>query len=199
MRDKNNILSLVQLPIDYIGFIFYPLSPRYIGNTIPLEILNLIPSTVKKAGVFVNAPLIDLLLIAEKNHLDCIQLHGNETPEYCAILRENGYKVIKAFKAEQEMFTHGTVQYNYVCDYFMFDTPTPKFGGSGIKFDWTILKQQKISLPFFLSGGIGPDDIEIIKGIDINEFYAVDINSKFEIKPGIKNIDLIKGFIEKVK
>ena len=199
MREKANIEALVQLPIDYIGFIFYPQSPRFVGERIEPSVISAIPKRIKKVGVFVNATIHEVLCKAEENALDCLQLHGSETPDYCNALKEKGFTIIKAFKAEPELLTCETANYRYACDYLLFDTPTPKHGGSGNKFDWQMLKQQKLSLPFFLSGGIAPGDEDSINTLDMKGLYAIDINSRFEIEPGLKNIDLIKNFISQIK
>jgi len=196
MRDYENIKQLVQFPIDYIGFIFYPASPRFAGLKIDSSILEIIPNNIKKVGVFVNEPLKELLRIVKENQLECVQLHGNEIPDYCNAIKEEGYTIIKAFKAEPEKLTCETTSYRFAADYLLFDTPTANYGGSGIKFNWEILKQQKFYLPFFLSGGISPGDEDNIKKIDIPGFYAIDINSQFEIGPGIKNIKMISDFIK---
>jgi phosphoribosylanthranilate isomerase len=196
MREKDNILQLVQLPVDYIGFIFHPQSPRYVGENIHKSIIDLIPDTIKKVGVFVNRPVKEVLRIAKENQLQCIQLHGNEIPDYCNAIKEEGFTVIKAFKAVPELLTCETANYRFAADYFLFDSPTPNFGGSGQKFDWQILMQQKLYLPFFLSGGISLDDIEDIKNLEIPGLFALDINSRFEITPGLKDVEKIKNFIE---
>ncbi len=196
MREKNNIAQLVKLQVDYIGFIFYPASPRYIGEKIGKEILDLIPETINKVGVFVNSPVKQVLTIANENQLQCIQLHGNEIPDYCSVIKEKGYAVIKAFKAEPGLLTCETANYRFAVDYLLFDTPTENFGGSGQKFDWQILLQQKLCLPFFLSGGLSMDDITNLKNLEIPGLFALDINSRFEIKPGVKDIEKINQFIE---
>lgn len=195
MREYENISQLVLLPVDYIGFIFYPPSPRYVGMKIEPSVLNIIPPHIQKVGVFVNSPLKEVLKIAGENRLECIQLHGNEIPDYCKEILKSGYTVIKAFKAEPEMLICETAKYQSACHYFLFDTPSQQYGGSGQKFNWDILNRQKLSLPYFLSGGIAPGDEEIIKNMDLQGLHAIDINSRFEIKPGIKNIELIKKFI----
>jgi len=199
MRDAANIAELVTLPIQYIGFIFYPQSPRFIGTAIDKKTLKLIPEHIQKVGVFVNAPLIEVSRIVSENQLQCVQLHGSEIPDYCNKLKEDGLTVIKAFKTDLETLTCKTAPYKYSCDYFLFDSPTPKHGGSGEKFDWAILKEQHISLPYFLSGGIAPGDATIIKNFDLHGLHAVDLNSRFEVEPGIKDIGRIKSFIEDIK
>ncbi len=196
MREKNNISQLVQLPIDYIGFIFHPQSPRYVGENIHKSIIDLIPGSIKKVGVFVNRPVKEVLRIAKENQLQCIQLHGNEIPDYCNAIKEEGFTVIKAFKAGTELLTCETANYRFAVDYFLFDTPTANFGGSGQKFDWQMLMQQKFYLPFFLSGGISLEDVSKIKNLEIPGLVALDINSRFETSPGLKDVEKIKNFIE---
>ena len=199
MRDKENIAQLIKLPIDYIGFIFYTGSLRYAGTKIDPSVLNLIPSTIQKVGVFVNSSIEEVLNIANENQIEIIQLHGNETPEYCDKLSEKGFTIIKTITANIENFQNKLTDYRFCCNYYLFDTPTIKYGGSGQKFDWKILSHQKFYLPFFLSGGISSDDINNIKNLNIPGIHAIDLNSKFEIEPGLKNIELIKDFMEKVK
>lgn len=198
MRDAANIEALSQLPIDYMGFIFYPSSPRYVGIKLDINLLKSVPEHINKVGVFVNESLVDIQKTAEKYGFKYLQLHGNETPDYCLALKDKGYVVIKAFKAEPATLTCETANYRYACDYFLFDTPTIKHGGSGKKFDWEMLKQQKLRLPFFLSGGIAPDDEEALKALDLPELFSIDINSQFEIEPGLKDIEKIKDFISKI-
>ena len=149
MRNRQNVEELAKLPIDYMGFIFYEPSPRYVGDNFEVSITSLVPSNISKVGVFVNENLNEVLRQAEKHNLQCIQLHGSETPDYCNALRDKGFVVIKAFKAEPELLTCETADYRFACDYLLFDTPTPKHGGSGQKFDWEILRQQKLRHPFF--------------------------------------------------
>lgn len=198
MRDKENIAKLVKLPIDYIGFIFYPGSPRYAGTMIDPSVLHLIPSTIQKVGVFVNASQEEVIKIAGNNQIEIIQLHGNETPDYCSELSDKGFTIIKAINAD-EKFSNKLTDYRFCCNYYLFDSPTTKHGGSGEKFDWNILKQQNIYLPFFLSGGLAPGDENAIKKLEISGLHALDLNSRFEIIPGLKNIELIKNFIERIK
>ena len=196
MRESKNIEQLSHLPIHYMGFIFYPPSPRFVGKELNENVLKNIPERIKKVGVFVNSDLSEVLTNVEKYSLQCVQLHGTETPDYCNAIREKDIPVIKAFKAESELLTCETASYRYVCDYFLFDTPTPKHGGSGVKFDWQMLRNQKLSLPFFLSGGISLNDENAIKELSVPGFFAIDLNSKFEVEPGIKDIEKIKVFIE---
>jgi phosphoribosylanthranilate isomerase len=197
MRERENIARLVDLPIDYIGFIFYPGSPRYAGQKIEKSILNLIPSSIQKVGVFVNADENEITKYTGENDLEIVQLHGNETPEFCDRLSEKGYTIIKTFGADNYL-SEKLSAFRFSCNYYLFDTPTSKYGGSGRKFDWNVLTKEKIYLPFFLSGGISPDDVDLIKNLKIEGIHAIDLNSKFELKPGLKNIESIKDFINKL-
>ena len=198
MRDRENLSQLTQLDPDYIGFIFYPPSPRFVGNDFPVEI----PGSVSKSertGVFVNMSSDEVLDRMIKYKLDAAQLHGSESPESCEFIRDKGYKVIKAFQVD-EFFNFDILKpYEQVTDYFLFDTKTIKYGGSGKKFDWSVLRNYSLQKPFFLSGGIGPDDIEEIEKIDLPSIFALDLNSKFEIIHGMKNISLLKQFIGDIR
>jgi phosphoribosylanthranilate isomerase len=199
MRDIDNAFELAQLPIDYMGFIFYDKSPRFINNRIDTKIIDLLDKRkIKKVGVFVNAILKDAIFLAEKNKLDVIQCHGDERPEYCNTLKDKGYKVFKAFRIDNGFDFSLLEKYENCCDYFLFDTSTKDFGGSGKKFDWDILNKYKNNKLIILSGGIGPGDEEATKQLRLN-IYAVDLNSRFEIAPGVKDVVKIGVFIENIK
>ncbi|MDR3339321.1 MAG: bifunctional indole-3-glycerol phosphate synthase/phosphoribosylanthranilate isomerase, partial [Candidatus Symbiothrix sp.] len=194
MKHPSNIAELSQLPIDMMGLIFYEKSPRYAGD-LDADALRVIPENIWKIGVFVNASETKVLDKVERYDLQAVQLHGNETPEYCKKMKEKGIVVIKTFQiAEPEDFTYCTL-YNKYCDFFLFDTKTPQYGGSGKKFDWQILSAYTGKTPFFLSGGIGLEDAEFIRNLNFPGLYAVDLNSKFEILPGTKDIEKIKTFL----
>jgi phosphoribosylanthranilate isomerase len=199
MRNKENNAQLIELPIDYIGFIFYDKSPRFVGTQIDPAIIELIPPQIQKVGVFVNSPLNETISIAENNQIDFLQLHGSETPEYCNKLQDRGFSIIKSFKAENEGLQKKLEEYRFSCNYYLFDTPTKNFGGSGEKFDWTILKSMKIYLPFFQSRGNSLEDAKSLQNIKLQGHHAIDLNSRFETSPGIKNIELIRNFIEHFK
>ena len=199
MRNQSNIEDLVKLKPDYIGFIFYPKSKRFIGEQIPDEIQSLIPVYIQKVGVFVDEPLDNLLEKFKSNKLDMIQLHGSELPGYCERLKKLDIPVIKVFSID-DTFDFETVKpYDPFCDYYLFDTASELRGGSGLKFDWKKLDQYKDDKPYFLSGGIQSTDIEEIKQITHNELYAIDVNSGFEIEPGVKDIPKLKSFIEELR
>jgi len=199
MRNPSNIEDLVKLKPDYIGFIFYPKSKRFIGEQIPDEIQSLIPVYIQKVGVFVDEPFDNLLEKFKSNKLDMIQLHGSELPGYCERLKKLDIPVIKVFSVDAAFDFETVKPYDPFCDYYLFDTASELRGGSGLKFDWKKLDQYKDDKPFFLSGGIRSTDVEEIKQITHNELYAIDVNSGFEIEPSVKDIPKLKSFIEELR
>ena len=201
MKDPKEIEELVKLDIDYIGFNFYDKSQRYISS-ISDDIINIIPKHIVKTGVFVNASLDDVIETARKYRLDMVQLHGDESAGYCKFLYVNGIKVIKAFLISEEFDTKTLNQYETHCSYFLFDNKSNRYGGSGKKFDWDILKKfDNTKLPYFLRGGVSPEDVESVKELKLKKInmYGVDINSKFETAPGRKDVDKIEKFIKELK
>jgi phosphoribosylanthranilate isomerase len=199
MVQESNITDLIQLDINYIGFIFYPKSVRQITHNLELIGLDLLPSNLKKIGVFVNQ---SLELICEKNevfHFDLIQLHGDESVEFCQQLKAKiPVQVIKAFQIDQDFDFNSPVPFVKFVDYFLFDTASENYGGTGQSFDWKLLEKYDLEKPFFLSGGINDGNLEKIKTFNHTQFHAIDINSKFEIAPGLKDITRIKNFITKL-
>lgn len=196
MADQSRMQQLASMNIDILGFIFYPKSPRYVIGKIEPEAIKNLPISIGKAGIFVNASKNEILKMALTYHLDTIQLHGNENPELCRVLKAEGYTIFKAFNLNRK---NDYKAYSTHCDYFLFDTPSEKHGGTGQKFDWSMLSNYTESTPFLLSGGIGPDDANEILQINHSQMKGIDINSKFEIKPGIKDIPLLSIFINKIK
>ena len=194
LKYPGNILAVSALKPDFMGFIFYPKSPRY-AEPLDINTLNALPPTIKKIGVFVNENLENILTIAYKYNLDGLQLHGTELVDMCHELKKTGYLVIKAFPIAEAYNFKVTKAYEGACDYFLFDTQTNSYGGSGVKFNWQILKEYTGETPFLLSGGIAADDAEAILKIEHPQFAGIDLNSKFELKPGLKNISLLKEFI----
>ncbi|MDR1720318.1 MAG: phosphoribosylanthranilate isomerase [Dysgonamonadaceae bacterium] len=198
LKDPDNIRAVSRLPIEMMGFIFYPKSLRYAGLLHP-EALSVIPLSIMKVGVFVNEPEASVVAIMEKYRLQAVQLHGDESPSLCRQLKKRGYVVIKSFNvatAEDFIRTNG---YEDACDYFLFDAKTPLYGGSGKQYDWHILHDYHGKIPFFLSGGIGSDDFARLKSFDHPGLYAIDLNSRFETAPGIKDIELLNSFNQKIK
>jgi len=184
---------------DFLGFIFYRESPRFAGSYLDTDILAKLPAQITKTGVFVNSDINEIKDTVAKYSLDAVQLHGNESPELCASIKSSGIKVIKAFNIS-ERFNPKIFEEFIICtDYFLFDAKYHKFGGSGQKFDWNLLDGNDPGHPFFLSGGIGPDDIYNFTGLNNPSFHGVDLNSRFEIKHGLKDIEKLKNFINELK
>ena len=197
-------LALYKEGVNYIGFIFYPASKRYVLNKLTLEqIKNLQMPGVLKVGVFVNEPMENVIATADAAGLDMVQLHGDETSNYCKEMA-NHYPVIKAFRiSETDDVAYKISEYLEEVDYLLFDTASSVYGGSGISFDWTKLANATKQKPYFLSGGIGPDDVSKITSYVTSDTagncIAVDVNSKFETAPGQKNIQLLQSFIPTIK
>ncbi len=196
LTDIDNICRLLFLEPDYMGFIFYPKSPRYVEGKLNPDMLSVIPPTVKRSGVFVNATEVEIRNAVKRYGLNAIQLHGNEKPRHCAQLRDMGVEVIKAFHIEDEHDFEDAAAYTEVVDYYLFDTKTPDYGGSGRGFDWQLILRQPLRTPWILSGGIGPDNI-----IEAAQSGAsiIDLNSRFESSPGIKDYDRLREAIDRVR
>jgi phosphoribosylanthranilate isomerase len=190
--------ELDEMGIEFVGLNFYSGSPRYTAGKISGEDVRDGDFDIRKVGVFVNEALNKIMKTAEEYGLDIVQLHGDETPEYCKRLSEE-IEVIKTFKINDEINIETLVEkFDDACDYYLFDTggQTETLGGSGKQFDWNILSNAKIEKPFFLAGGIGLQDVVKVKMFDHPDLFAVDINSKFEIEPGVKDLDLVKMFAQ---
>jgi phosphoribosylanthranilate isomerase len=197
ITDITQAQALEAMGVQYIGFIFYPASKRYVLDKLNLtELANFKPVVVKKVGVFVNMELGELLHIVNSAGLDMVQLHGDETPEFCAAVREH-VKTIKVFRVGAEVPEF--VLFENVVDYFLFDTDSALYGGTGQHFNWELIKGSTIPKPYFLSGGIGPNDIQGVQVMEKTKagktLEALDLNSQFELEPGIKNLEKIKTFI----
>lgn len=201
MKYPQNIEALGILPVHFMGLIFYPKSPRYAGDLDSDELALLLPDHIRKVGVFVDADKDDILEKAERYQLHYIQFHGNES---VGLIREvksgmkQKIKTIKAFNVSSAEDFEKAKSYTSEVDYFLFDTKTDKHGGSGNKFDWSILDAYKGKTPFFLSGGISPEDVEAIKTIRHPKLFAIDINSRFEMEPGLKDINKIEKFTQEI-
>lgn len=198
MREKENIREVAELNPDMLGFIFYPASSRYAGNIDP-EILNDFPPQIIKTGVFVNSSFDQVTETVSKYSLGMVQLHGNESPELCYRIKETGIPIIKAFSIANDFDFNECRQYLFCTDYFLFDTSVRGYGGSGEKFDWEVLNKYIFQHPFFLSGGISPGDAEKVVSIENRGLRGIDINSRFETKPGIKDVMLLRNFISELK
>ncbi len=197
MRIPKNIRAVAALQPDFMGFIFYTKSPRF-AEPLDITVLNALPKSIKKIGVFVNEDLENVLTIATKYNLDGVQLHGSELESMCKELHKSGFIVIKAFPIAEAYNFKVTKKYEGTCDYFLFDTKTDAYGGSGVKFNWGMLKEYVGETPFLLSGGIAADDAEAILKIEHPKFAGIDLNSKFEGKPGEKNVELLRIFLKEI-
>lgn len=198
MREPENIAAVSRLPINYMGFIFYAPSPRNCIENIGRDTLSHLPDEVRPVAVAVNMGEDEIVSLADRYGFDTFQLHGDESPELCRSLRRRGFIVIKALGIKDRDDLRKAEPYSDNVDYFLFDTATKARGGSGKKFDWAVLDGYSLSVPFFLSGGIGPDDLAEIEAFNHPCFEGIDLNSKFELSPGIKNVDALAAFIEKI-
>ena len=193
MKYQENIEAVANLQPEYLGFIFHAQSPRYFDLTIPE-----ISKSIKKVGVFVDETVEYMYSQIVKHGLDVVQLHGYESPELCRILKSTNVKVVKVFSIKNEFDFSVLAPYEDVCDYFLFDTKGKLAGGNGYTFDWSVLNDYPSTKPFLLSGGIGLNEAEKLKAFQNNKAskycYAIDVNSKFEIEAGLKDIELLKEF-----
>jgi len=200
MKYPGNIEKLSFLSPDYMGFIFYEKSKRFVENLSP-EILLSIPETIKKTGVFVNETPEEIDRIVRLYHLQAIQLHGDESPELCRYFKEKGLEVIKAISVSTKDDLQKVDNYSFpvCCDHFLFDTKTPLYGGSGKKYDWEILHNYAGNIPFFLSGGIGQDDLPRLSTFHHPSLFGIDLNSKFENEDVSKNIPQLESFMNQLR
>jgi len=202
MKYEDNMKAVSQLQPEYLGFIFYKKSSRFFDTVIPE-----IPKGIKKTGVFVNATVEYIFKKIRLHDLQAVQLHGNESVQFCQELQQRistplnpRIEVIKVFSIKDEFDFSTLKPYESCVDYFLFDTKGKLPGGNGVTFDWTVLENYPSTKPFFLSGGIGLETISkleaFLKSKASTYCYALDVNSKFEIVPGLKNIEKLKGFKE---
>ena len=198
MKFPDNIIEIASLHPDYLGFIFYEKSPRNFENLIPN-----IDKSIQKIGVFVNALLEEIQEKVKQYELDFVQLHGDESPEFCQLLQQNKFKVIKAFSIDNQFNFSELENYNNYCDYFLFDTKGTNYGGNGITFDWSVLENYHLDKQYFLSGGIGTENIEKVKSFltstSAKNCIAIDCNSKLELSPGLKSTEKTKQLINAFK
>ena len=192
MRDAENIRQLETLGIDWMGMIFWPKSKRHV-STPPVYL----PQHVRKVGVFVDASLDAIRQHVEDYHLDIVQLHSQESPEMLKVLKP--LTLIKAFNIATPEDLQKTEPYEGLADYFLFDTKGKSVGGNGEKFDWSVLDNYQGKTPFLLSGGIGPEDAEVVKTFHHPKYIGIDLNSRFETEPGLKDITKLKQFLEAIR
>ncbi|QTN39268.1 phosphoribosylanthranilate isomerase [Cryomorphaceae bacterium] len=199
MRDPDNIKAISALKPNLMGFIFYEKSARFVDfEGIPLALVE-VDATVEKVAVFVNEDMKQVERITREYDFDFVQLHGDETPDYCCQLAEGGIRIIKAISVGLEIPFDTLKSYEPYVEYFLFDTRTANRGGSGKHFNWDLLKRYPLSTPFLLSGGISENDIEEIKDLELSYLAGVDANSRLETAPGLKDIDASKELINQVR
>ena len=194
LRNAQNIEDICKLGVDMLGFILYPPSPRYVGESV-------LPETKEQArvGVFVNEKMDNIIHQAQRIQLTHLQLHGNENVEECESLRSKGYKVIKSISVENADDVRKAQLYDGKVDILLFDTKCSEHGGSGKSFDWSLLNKYQGSTPFLLSGGITLQMADEINAINHPKFMGIDINSRFEIEPALKDINKIEKFLKNIK
>lgn len=193
MKHPENIEQLLTIRPDFMGLIFYPKSPRNVDLNLDPEFIQSLKD-VKKVGVFVNESLDTIGQKIQLYGLDMIQLHGQESPETCRHLQAEQVEVVKVFSVGNG-FDFGCLRpYESVVDYFLFDTKGKHPGGNGLLFNWEILQEYPSEHPFFLSGGIGPESLDRLKTLNFPKLYAIDVNSRFELDPGLKDIPAVQQF-----
>ena len=197
MRYPENIRAVEALGVDLMGFIFWPGSSRYVGGEVP----SYLPGSCRRVGVFVDSALPDILSAVKGFGLDIIQLHGHESPEAITELKERlpSVQVLRSLAISGPGDLAQAREYENICDGFLFDTKGKLPGGNGRQFDWNVLRHYNGSLPFLLSGGIGPGDGMRIRSLDLPQCIGVDLNSRFETAPGLKDVEALGTFIETLR
>ncbi len=203
MTLPEQVNALDEMGVDLAGFIFYDKSPRYIKRKISPAVMKKTGGRIAKVGVFVNMPFDELMKNVEEYRLDMVQLHGDESERFCERVA-NYVSVVKAFRlSDNDPIEWMLRPWQEGCDMFMFDTLGAGYGGTGKKFDWNVLKSVHIDKLYFLSGGIEPGDEEKILGFaalpEAKKLFEVDINSKFEVSAGVKNMELVREFVKKLR
>jgi phosphoribosylanthranilate isomerase len=198
MRHPDNIRDVAALHPDYMGFIFYPQSPRFVG---PHFTTTDIDRSIERVAVSVDQPHDEVVLQAKQIEASVVQLHGHETTEDCLILKAEGFKLIKVFSVGTDFDFNVTIAYENMVDYFLFDTKGKQPGGNAIVFDWSVLRKYNQKVPFFLSGGLNPENIGQVKDLTAMNIYGIDLNSGVEVSPGLKDkrkIERVKELIERL-
>ena len=198
MKHAENIKQVLELGPDYMGFIFYNKSPRYVGEQWDGPGRDF-PLTTKKVGVFVNESLQTIRLLADRYQFDYLQLHGHETPEYCRELRQDNFTLIKAVALNEDDELNTLEDYQPWIKYFLFDTPSNQFGGTGSTFDWSVLKEYDHEVPFFLGGGISLNNIREVQKLNELNLHAIDVNSRFETRPGWKDPVMLENLKNQIQ
>lgn len=199
LKHKTNIYEVRDAGVDYIGMIFYEKSPRYVVDNLYPEDVLFFNEDVEKIGVFVNASLEEIRSQGKLYQLDYIQLHGQESPEFCQAVSDLGFGVIKVFGVGENFDFSVMTPYQHVVDFFLFDTKTPEHGGSGKTFNWDILNNYTLDVPVFVGGGVGLDNLKELLNKEFPFLYAVDMNSKLEVEPGLKDLLKVEEAVAIVK
>lgn len=197
LREEENAIAILDIHPEWMGFIFVPSSPRYYNDAVDPVNISAVKG-VKKVGVFVNQNADDILNLQKKYNLDMIQLHGDESIETCKYLKEQGLSIIKAFRVSDEFDFSLVNTYTPYIDLILFDTAGKSYGGNGVTFDWAVLNEHRFHKPFLLSGGIGPVSAAAIKAFAHPDMIGVDVNSRFETAPGIKDVEKLKLFKQQI-
>ena len=187
MRDVAALAEVAALAPDFLGFIFAPKSPRFVGEALNPELVHALPPTIWKVGVFVNETTENILATAQRFGLPAVQLHGHETPAQCEELSEAGLLVMKAFSVGEAVDFDALLPYVPFCDYFLFDTKGAAPGGNGAIFDWNLLQSYNLPVPYFLAGGLGLEHAAELAALRLPGLAGVDLNSSFETAPGVKD------------
>ncbi|MCA8829650.1 phosphoribosylanthranilate isomerase [Hymenobacter pini] len=199
MREPANIAAVAALQPDFMGFIFYPKSGRYAGSHLTPDAVAHLPASTQKVGVFVDASTAEILARVAELGLHAVQLHGTEPPEQCRALRAAGVTVIKAVAVGEELPEAELQTYAADVDYFLFDTKGPQPGGNGTAFNWQLLKQYTLPVPYFLAGGIGPEHAATLDSEQLPGLFALDLNSRFEVAPGQKDVHKLRQMFEAIR
>lgn len=199
LNNQANAHEVALAGVDMVGFIFHPSSPRFIQQPFDQSFSEAIPKAVKRVGVFVDAPEAQVLDCVMRYSLDYVQLHGAESPAYCLQLQANGVSVIKAFAVGDSFDFRITKAFSHSCSMFLFDALGRKNGGNGITFNWNLLTKYEHTIPFLLSGGISIDHLSALKELKHPALVGFDINSRFELSPGVKDVAKVREFVECVK
>lgn len=196
MREPENIRQVSALRPDYMGFIFFDKSPRFVGENFKLPELD---KSVRRVGVFVNEAVDVLLKHVTTHSLDYVQLHGDESIEYCELIKSNGVKIIKVFRVDDEFDFNETWKFEPIADYFLFDTKGKNYGGNAIAFNWKLLKNYNQQIPFFLSGGLTLNNLAEIEKLQDLNLHALDVNSGVELSAGMKDINKVKEVFNRLR
>ena len=199
MREKQNIGAILALQPDYLGFIFYPESTRFVGDQLSEETISLIPAGTKKVGVFVNETHEKIEQTVKAYKLEAVQLHGDESPELCRQLSTIDLEVLKAFSVDDAFDFNILEAYEGTCDFYLFDTKGKEHGGNGLRFNWDILNHYTGDTPFFLSGGIDLEHVAQIKSLPFPLLQGIDINSRFETRPALKDTAKVSKFFQQIR